>query len=459
MRLNTHGSAKSDGYWGDKLIDAIINWILKLFGKKLENKKILRDNITYAKDYEDISDINFGAIFANSLANKTVTESGCSITGADGKTSKRADFINASISKIWDSGHKITAQAFGKGGIIIVPYIANQKAYADIVDQSRLFIASMQGDDIIAATILADAIVKNNRKYYRWTDYNLQNKTHIIKNRATDMSGAPIDLAQINEWANIQEELVIDNVDRILFAYLKNVIDNRKTKDYYGVPITYGSESIIKDIKECLEQISSEYELKRAFVGADDRLFDKNDKLPKNGLFKVLQSDQKDEFWEIFDPQIRDSSYFARLNQLFELLEKSIGTSKGIITPKETRGATATEILAAEYDTFVIVSNMRKNWEKAIQDLAYCYDVLAEYYALTPTGARGQYNITFDWDYKLYENSTETFGQLLEGHSRGAISAAELRQYIKSGETLEDAQKKVDEIKQKEPRLADLIGE
>ena len=58
------------------------------------------------------------------------------------------------------------------------------------------------------------------------------------------------------------------------------------------------------------------------------------------------------------------------------LLEKAVGTSRGILTAPETGAATATEIRAANHDTFALVSAIRRMWEAALGDMAYAADVL-----------------------------------------------------------------------------------
>ena len=47
----------------------------------------------------------------------------------------------------------------------------------------------------------------------------------------------------------------------------------------------------------------------------------------------------------------------------------------------------------------------------------------------------------------------------MQGESRGVIKKAELRQFLKPGETLEEAQNVIDEIKSESPRTEDLVGE
>ena len=238
----------------------------------------------------------------------------------------------------------------------------------------------------------------------------------------------------------------------MLFGYVKSPVNNRKTDDKYGVPITYGCEATIKEIKETMKQLYREYKLKEAFVGADVTMFNGQNALPVNGLFKKVDAGE-DTFWEVFDPAFRP--YTDRLEELYRRLEHEIGTSAGIISQPVTQNATATEIKRSMYDTFTIVDDMRSNIEKAIDDFIYSANVLANAYNISPIG---EYEVSFDWSYDLLEDSQETFGQLMSANSKGIISNAEVRQFLRPDETIEESQKAIDEIKASEPSVEDLVG-
>ena len=75
---------------------------------------------------------------------------------------------------------------------------------------------------------------------------------------------------------------------------------------------------------------------------------------------------------------------------------------------------------------------------------------------MNPTG---EYELAFDWSYSMLEDSSQEFSQLMQGVSKGVIRNAELRQYLKPNETLEEAQAVVDEIKEQSPNTKDLLGE
>jgi hypothetical protein len=423
--------------------------ILSLFGKKQNNDDTIAEaNEKFTMDYENTNGINFTAIFSNKLANYVVNDSNIDLKGDD----KRTELLKKPIKKLKKKLKKIVSRMLGTGGILIVPYIANNKIYFDIVSQNRLSINKKIGDDIIDCTIMAEHIVKNKNHYYRWADYTLNNNTLYIRYRAT-IDGELISMTSVSEWASIQD-MIIPNVDRMPFMFLKSPIDNRHESDDYGVPITYGCQKEIRDIKDTLKQILREFDLKEAFVGADVSMFKGDRALPLNGLYRKINAGE-DDFWEVFDPAYRDTPLFNKLMQQCALLEKQIGTSKGILTDPLSTYQNTDETRRGLYDTFSIVHDIRDNISEGLEDFLYACDVLANYYNLTPMG---KYEIKEDWDYTFIEDSASQWNQLVQGHSKGAIKTVELRQFIKPNETLEEAQKVIDEISESEPDIDTLLN-
>ena len=431
------------------MLSKIWDWIKKLFGKTPMAED---DNADKARAYEDTTTVSVTAIFADALAKKAVTDSDIIVTDLAGNESRRSAWIAAGVNEIVRKLKRATEQALGIGGVVFVPYVLDGAPHVDIVGQDRLVISKKQGGKITSATVLADTAKVGDKKYFRWQDYTVEGLTHTLRTRATNEQGAEVSLDAVLEWANITPEITIQGVDRVLLAYLKSPKESRKDADIYGEPITYGCDYLMGQFQTCLEDIDREYGLKKAFIGADDRLFGKGDKLPASGLFKKFASagNVADKpFWELFDPAIRDSSYFNRYEMLCAQLEKAVGASRGIMTePVSTAGATSTEIRAALYDTYVMVSSIRDNIEDALGDLAYALDVFAESFGTTPAGARGDYQIDYDWDLSMLESSSETFSQLSELESRGLILSERLTAWV-TGQTQEEALKEIKEAQKR----------
>ena len=436
------------------MLKNIFLWILtNVFHVKTETKPSdVEENQHYAINYEKIDEINFNAIFSNKLANYVINDSEIVVDG----NNERAKKFDEMAQSMWKNSKKLVSMAFGYGGVFLVPYTKNGKLYYNKVPQNRVTIDSTDGDVITGLTILADEKTITSgftsRTYIRLANYRIEGSNLIMEQTFTNEDGKPVPVPDF--WANIPLKLVIGNVEKAPIGYIKSPINNRKSGDKYGVPIDYGTESIQKEIKECLKQIAREYDVKQAFIGADVTMFDKNDKLPANGLYQKVDSG-KDDFWEIFSPEIRESSYYVRLQELYKRLEHAIGTSSGILSDVETQNATATEIKKAMYDTFSITDDMRTNFEKGMKDFFDGCDVFANAYNLIP---QGDFDINFNWSYGLIEDANTEFAQLIQGHNIGVISKGEVRQWIRPDETLEEAEEKVKEIQEEQASLDELLG-
>ena len=441
------------------MLSKIWTWILeKLFHVSTEVKqKDVEDNTKYAVAYERIDNINFTSIFANKLANYTISDSTMNIVGDNPRT----ELLNKIGQSMWKKGKKIISMGFGYGGVFLIPYVKGNKLYYTLVPQSRVTIDSTDGDLITGITVLAERkeITKgmgNTKTYIRWTNYRLENGNCVIEQKFSDETGQEIPAP--NFWQNILLKQTISNVDRVLGGYIPSPINNRKTNDKYGVPITYGCEATILEIKETMKQMIREYELKEVFVGVDYTMFNTNkngkiEKLPDNGLYRKFNFDEGDKKFEVFDPEFRD--YTIRLQELYKRLEHEVGTSYGILSEVNSVNATATEIKHAMYDTFTICDDMRSNVEKGMEDFFYACNVLANAYNLSP---QGEYTLDFDWSYSLLEDTATEWSQLTYAQNKGVVSKVELRQWLKPDETLEESQKAIDEIAESEPSVNDLLG-
>lgn len=423
------------------MLRTVWEYILRIFGGTKTNTtgEQWTENMGFAQRYEATEELNFTAIFANKLSTLATSESTADITG----NNDRVAFLEQCLSEVWRPMKRILSRMLGTGGCVIVPYVRLGRLQFDILSQERLVIHEKQGNRITRATVLADIVQKEKKQFFRWVDYCVIGEALYITNKVTDQWGND---AFLEQWAGIEDK-AIGGVDRVLFAYFQSPVDNRKFSDAYGVPITYGCDGLIQEIFDCLEQIRDEYKLKEVKIFADERMFQKD---PKTGKFRMpskmffaAHGKENGDMIEVFSPEIRHNSYYERLQYLFALLEKSVGTSRGILTVPETRGATATEIKAGLYDTYALISDIRFGAEKGVRDFLYACNVLANYYELAPMG---DYGVRFDWSYEMIESSGETWGQLKDALSLGIKSKIELRQWLNPNETSDEAQKVLEEM-------------
>lgn len=442
------------------MLEKIRTLILRLFGVKTAPVSEGPDN--YTRNYENINSENITAIISNKLGMLTFSDSTCTV---DNK-GKRSELIAEVVADVFEKGPVITAQAFGKGGKVLIPFVHDGHIDVQAISQNRMLVRRMDGDKIMDVSILLDTCVIDTEGYWLIADYTVdENGTQHIRYRACTHAGSEVPITSIPKWQNVQPEISITGTDRALIGFLRCPVDNRKDMHILGVPVTYGATKSIEELVEHIAIYRREFKLSRMMLGLDASLWRDfgRGKLDANGVtiddVKKTAQDSDSPFvpvegmvldgktpWQQYAPSIRHEAMEVRYNSLLRRVEKDCGLSQGILTERQSVNyANKDEVRAAQYDTFSVVKAMRAAWEKAIADLAYAVDVLAEFYGLTPGGSRGQYEIEYDWDLSMVESSAESFQQLSELQARGMISKAELRQWVRGG-TLEEAQQAIEEI-------------
>lgn len=412
---------------GSWILNAL-EWFKKLFGiAPAQTAVACEDKTEFVSKYEDITEYNITAIVSNKLANIVCSESQIEVIGDN----PRAVFLNTSLQRCVDHLKLIITRVFGYGGVVLKPYTYNGQIYTDILAQNRFFVIESHGDVITKAGFVADIATVGNTEYTRMEYHTLdENGTYTIENKAI-ANDNPVSLETVPQWAGIPPILTIQNVEQMLFTFIKCPADNRQEIALFsGVPITYGNDKLIREIVDLLNEMQKEFALKRAFVGADIKLFDEHDELVRSGLYKRFNdsggSVGDKAFWEVYSPNIRVNEYIEGINFKYSQLESAIGVNKGVLTDLSTADATATAIEYSSFDTEALADAMHKNIEAAIRELAYSYDVIANAFQLAP---KGNYDLKFSW-MNWSERSADRWRQLVEGISAGIVRPEEGRMYL-----------------------------
>lgn len=426
-------------------IKTIIDYIMNKFGYTRKQEPIKE------KDYANIHKTSFTTIFAKRLANKALSDSKIEVVG----TSDRAKFLNEAMGNLNRNLRTVITSMLGFGGVVVVPYVAGGKIYFDNINQDCLIIDKVAGDKITDCTVIAERWQDiNGNIFYRNVRYILENSLLTIYTFATK-NGQEVPLNSVASWAGFQDFITIQGVEVMPFAYFKCPQDNKGQIEFKGVPITFGAESTIKEIHDLLEQIRDEYGEKAVKIFVDSSLFNADKQLSKV-YEKVIGSGVGGaDSIEPFDPPFRDVSYYNRLEKLFAQLEQEVGVNSGILTRYESGDRTAFEIKANQGDTFAMVDSIRTEIEHGVNAYLQACELLVNYYGLARFG---EWEVAYDWGNLLIEDPAQTFQQMQLAQTIGAVSTAEVRNFIFNKETLEESEKKVAEIKKAEPSIRDLVG-
>lgn len=328
-----------------------------------------------------------------------------------------------------------TEYALGKGGIFFKPFFTNGKIKISCIQADKFIPVKFDSTGELLGAIFIDQIIKGKDVYTRLEYQELNDTTLVIKNKAykttihnSNILGTQISLLLVPEWANIQEEIQINNVNRLLGGYFKipiaNPIDNTSP---VGVAIFANAINTLEEIDKQFSRTLWEYEGSELAIDVDETAFKKdqngNDLLPKGKRRLYRKLDFGDESkWNVFSPEIRDTALFNGLNELLRQCESQCGLAFGTISKIENVEKTATEIKSSKQDYYVTVSDVQGALQTALEDLVYSIDILMSLYGIKhKVGA----NVSFDWDDSILVDSEKKQSQALIEKNAGLIDDIE----------------------------------
>ena len=356
----------------------------------------------------NVKAVGLPAAICREVTRPTLVEFTANITG-----SQRADYLS--------DGFRLAKENFGKalelglalGGVALKPYIYGDKLLVDMTGAAGFQPTKFDPTGRCIGGVFRDKPVKVNGKYYvRLESHDLTDTVYTIKNKAyysdsTGSVGAPAPLEVVPEWADIQEEVTIQNMDGPLFAYFKPPIANTAdTNSLCGMSI-YGDAATVELIKQADEQwerLRWEYKSGERKVLMDGNtstanMFDK--RLVEIGAFTA-----DGDFYQFLNPELRNDAVYKGFQDVLRRIEFNVGLSYGDISDPQTVEKTATEIRSGKQRKYVLISSIQTSLEHTFDALIYAMDVYATLYGLA---ADGEYEVTYDWGDSILDDQ-ETKG-------------------------------------------------
>lgn len=344
----------------------------------------------------NVKAVGLPAAICREVTRPTLVEFTANITG-----SQRADYLNDGFQLAKENFGKALELGLALGGVALKPYIYGDKLLVDMTGAAGFQPTKFDPTGRCIGGVFRDKPVKVNGKYYvRLESHDLTDTVYTIKNKAyysdsTGSVGAPAPLDVVPEWADIQEEVTIQNMDGPLFAYFKPPIANTAdTNSLCGMSI-YGDAATVELIKQADEQwerLRWEYKSGERKVLMDGNtttanMFDKR-------LFEVGAFTADGDFYQFLNPELRNDAVYKGFQDVLRRIEFNVGLSYGDISDPQTIEKTATEIRSGKQRKYVLISSIQTALEHAFDALIYAMDVYATLYGLA---ADGEYEVTYDW--------------------------------------------------------------
>lgn len=392
----------------------------------------------------------------------------------------RAQFLNdAYKKKLIKKLPQAVEKALALGGMIIKPYISNNKIYFDFSFQGDFLPIAFDDDGNITDIAFYDQFVSGEYVYTkveRQTFSQTENKI-VIENKAFKAKlaqsddneeqelGKEIPLTDVDRWVTIsQEPVTIENVDKPLYGFFKVPIANNIDFDSpLGISLFSPAVGIIERADNQFSRLDWEYEGGQLAVDVDPtavtystNYYGTQMELDqcKNRLYRKLDLGS-DETYNQWAPSLRDNNYIQGLNNYKCIIEDVIGLARGTISDPNSDAKTATEIKLMKQRTYITVTAMQEALESAILDTVSAMNVFVDLYGLF---ADGDYETKIDWKDSILTDTDTELEQKLTMEQAGILSKAEVRAWY-TGESITTAQLAIDKMQQaqQQQQLNDLF--
>ena len=383
------------------------------------------------------------AAIASETARLVTLEMKSEITG-----SARADYLNSRYMHVLENIRKYTEYGCAKGGLALKPYVRDNQIMVDFVQADCFFPTAFDSSGRMTGAVFVDQIKRGGRIYTRLEYHLLLGQEYQIKNAVyaseTDgYIGSPTSLSAVEEWADIQPETVIKNIDRPLFAYFKvptaNNIDPRSP---LGVSVYARAVDLIKEADKQYSRLLWEFESGERALYVSDTAFrkDKNGRaeVPDRRLYRTLRVEgADDDLFKDWTPTLREENILRGLNAILRKIEFNCGLAYGTLSDVQDTDKTAEEIRASKQRSYATICDIQKSLQTALEDLAYSMDVLCTLYHLAPSGS---YEMSFEFDDSIIADRQMEFAEKQQLVTMGIMQAWEFRMWY-LGETEEEARK------------------
>lgn len=337
----------------------------------------------------------------------------------------RADFIKKVIASVMEQIQIETEYACALGGLVFKPYVAGGGIATDYVQADDFYPVTFNSRGEIRSAIFLERKRTGDQFFTRVERHDIIPKKdetpgdYIITNRAFQSHadndiGVEVPLESIPEWADIEREVHISNVDFPLFAYFKipqgNVVDKHSQLGVSVFARAY-SAHLIEAADEQWQRFMWEYEGGELAIDASSDVFKpkrvigrdgKPDVIPvlpqgKERLFRMngIPATNTGELMKTFSPQLRDSNYADGINNILMRIEDMSGLARGTFSDVSETVRTATELKVSRQRSYATVTAIQRSLERALNGFAKAVNALATLYSLAP---EGEYSIAYVWD-------------------------------------------------------------
>lgn len=393
--------------------------------------------------WRDVLRINMLAIFVNKLNNLVNSEATFEVVSDSAQTDRLKELCKDVESKRFQIADNMLAD----GDYFIFPATnRNGQIIHSYLTQSQVRILDTDSDEIREAYGIIDWFKDDRSRVFYLVRHHILDDagTLTISYDAYDESGKTV---EVEKWADvINQAYLITNANHIGFGRYKSPTSDRGLSPIYGVPLNFGCAEIEKDIFEDYKLLRKEFKNAASKMFVDETIAktvtdDKGKteyEVTDNVYTYRPRAGQSGNFVDIYNPTIRSSEHFEKIEADYAAYEQQVGTSRGILTKNETANATATEVKRANADTISLMGRIRTAIDAGNK-------MTLEADAVFLNIASDLWTYSSDW-YDPFEDAGEQWQRLIEGKANGAVETSDITKWLFPQLTAEEVEEKLERI-------------
>jgi len=378
----------------------------------------------------DVKSLNLSASIAAEISRAVTIEMDVQISG-----SPRADFLAEQMLPVLNNLRTYTEYCSAKGGLWFKPYIRGDGISVDYVQADMGYPVAFDANGNMTACVFADQKQVGQYFYTRLEYHAMGDDGYRITNTAfrstvRDNLGNQISLTLVPDWAELEPEAVILNINKPLFAYFKMPFANNiDPTSPLGVSVYARAMGLIEEADKIYSNLLWEFESGKRAVYTDILAFGKDATgkplLHDKRLYRLLDLQSKIDgkgFFEDWSPEFREAQIKSGLNDIKREIEFLCGLAYGTISDPEAVSLTATEIISSKQRSQATVVDTQKSLRIALEQLIYAMDVWTDLYSLAPSGT---YKTTYQFDDSIVTDYDAQFTQ-----DSAAVAMGSMPKYV-----------------------------
>lgn len=336
--------------------------------------------------------------------------------------------------------------------------VSEAKTRIDVVDFEWIFPLSWNNHEVTECAFGSVEYI-SGKKYIVLSVHKLENNNYVIKNHLFSVNNE--NLAEVTDlqdtfkefktnsnvkWFSIFKPLLTNNLfgnSPFGIPHYANAIDNMKAVD-----ISF--DALKNEIQDGRKRIFARADMFNYDDGTQRMVFDPND----TTIYQLPTGATKDDLIQSDSDTLRTAQQIETLNTNLNILGNKVGFGENHYHFDGTVLSTATAVISSNSKLFRRKKKLEIGYESSIYDL-----VKAICYASTEFGPYNinTENMVIQFDDSIIEDKETEANRALREVNARLLSKQEYREKI-FGETPEIAEQKIQEIRESEPSVEDLVG-